>query len=69
MEKRYCLGVFANCARYTVASKLERDKVPQNLYPHQKDRADPVLQGAGADWFAANLKCQAKPGTRVKGKK
>ena len=42
-KKHYCLGSSKNCARYIIASKLGKEKMPANLYPHQKDRAIQLL--------------------------
>ncbi len=42
-KKKYCLGDNSECARYIVAKKLGRDKVPTDLYPNMKDRANEII--------------------------
>jgi len=39
MKKRYCLGDNSQCARFMVAQRLGRDKVPTDLFPNQYDKA------------------------------
>ncbi|HPE70161.1 MAG TPA: hypothetical protein P5560_13030 [Thermotogota bacterium] len=43
LKEKYCLGDFANCARYRIFKKLGKPAVPGDLFPHQKDRADEIL--------------------------
>jgi hypothetical protein len=43
LKQRYCLGDFARCARYRVATPGL--PVPDDLFPNQGDRADRILQG------------------------
>ena len=42
-KKKYCQGDNSNCARYMVASKLGREKVPTNLYPNMVDKANALI--------------------------
>ena len=42
-KKEYCLGDNANCARYMVAEKLGREKVPTTLYPNMFDKANQMI--------------------------
>jgi len=43
MKKRYCLGDNTECARFMVASRLGKEKVPIDLFPGQTDRAMEIL--------------------------
>ncbi|MBN2736209.1 MAG: hypothetical protein JXR70_04450 [Spirochaetales bacterium] len=43
LKKKYCLDNNLNCARYMVAISLGPEKMPSNLYPHEKDRAYVVI--------------------------
>ncbi len=36
---RYCRENNLNCARYMVANALGKEKMPPNLYPHEKEVA------------------------------
>ncbi|MBN2694938.1 hypothetical protein JXR93_09770 [bacterium] len=45
MKKKYCQGDKSECARYLIASKLGRDKVPSDLFPNQLERAFEILKG------------------------
>lgn len=40
---RYCQGDNTKCARYVVAKKLGREKVPTDLYPNMIERADGLI--------------------------
>ncbi|NQT26263.1 hypothetical protein HQ585_12975 [candidate division KSB1 bacterium] len=42
-KKNYCQGDNSKCARYIVAKKLGRDKVPTNLYPNMFDEAEKLI--------------------------
>lgn len=42
-KKNYCQGDSSKCARYMVAKKLGREKVPINLYPNMLDRANEII--------------------------
>jgi len=46
LKKRYCLGDNSQCARFMVASKLGKERVPADLFPGQTDRAREILKGA-----------------------
>jgi len=43
MKSKYCQGMKDSCARYMVAAKLGKEKVPGNLYPNMKDEALAIL--------------------------
>jgi hypothetical protein len=43
IKKKYCLGNNSICARYMVASKLGKEKVPSDLFPEDVDRANEIL--------------------------
>ena len=46
-KTKFCKGDCSNCARFVVAIKLGREKVPTNLYPNMLDRANQLIaQGA-----------------------
>jgi hypothetical protein len=47
IKKKYCLGNNLFCARFMVASKLGKEKVPQDLYPEDIDRAEEILEMSG----------------------
>lgn len=38
-KRNYCKSDFDSCARYMIATKLGKEKVPPNLYPNMKDEA------------------------------
>ncbi len=42
-KKKYCKGDNSKCARYLVAKRLGREKVPANLYPNMMDRANGLI--------------------------
>jgi len=44
-KKNYCQGDNSKCARYMVAKKLGKEKVPQNLYPNMVEKAKELLLG------------------------
>lgn len=43
LKTKYCKENNLNCARYMVAHALGKEKMPPNLYPHEKDRAYIVI--------------------------
>ena len=43
-KKNYCQGDNSKCARYMVAKKLGREKVPTNLYPNMYDEATQLIE-------------------------
>jgi hypothetical protein len=43
-KKNYCQGDNSKCARYLVATKLGREKVPENLYPNMLERAREIVK-------------------------
>ncbi len=45
-KRTYCLGDSGKCARYLVAKRLGREKVPLNLYPNMLDRARDLIAAA-----------------------
>ncbi len=47
MKKRFCLGDNTNCARHMIKAALGKEKVPEDLYPAQVDRAKALLQASG----------------------
>jgi len=46
LKKRYCLGDNSQCARFMVASRLGKERVPADLFPSQTDRAKEILAGS-----------------------
>lgn len=42
-KKNYCQGDNSKCARYIVAKKLGREKVPADLYPNMVDKANELV--------------------------
>lgn len=46
MFKRiFCHGDNSSCARYMVAMKLGRDKIPPDLYPNDREMAIKIITG------------------------
>jgi len=43
-KKKYCEGDSSNCARFVVAKKLGRERVPVNLYPNMFERAREIIE-------------------------
>lgn len=43
LKDKYCKNNNLNCARYMVANALGGDRMPSNLYPHEKERAYQVI--------------------------
>jgi methyl-accepting chemotaxis protein len=43
MKKKFCHGTKEECARYMVATKLGKEKVPAELFPNMKERALSIL--------------------------
>jgi hypothetical protein len=39
LKAKYCRNNNLNCARYMVVNALGKDKMPADLYPHEKERA------------------------------
>ena len=42
-KKKYCLADGSQCARYRVAEKVGREKVPKNLYPNMYDKIESII--------------------------
>jgi hypothetical protein len=52
LKMMYCHGDFLKCARFIVSSKLGPEGVPEDLFPHQVDKAKLLLassQGSSGD--------------------
>jgi hypothetical protein len=47
LKNEYCRSNNLHCARYMVAMALGEDKVPENLYPHEKEVAYSLLSEEG----------------------
>lgn len=43
MKEKYCQKNNLNCARYMVFMALGRESIPNELFPHQKERAYEVI--------------------------
>lgn len=43
MKEKYCRKNNLNCARYMVFMALGKESMPDELFPHQKDRAYEVI--------------------------
>lgn len=39
MKQKFCQSNNLNCARYMVVNSLGKDKMPDDLYPDEKNRA------------------------------
>jgi len=46
MKKHYCLGDHQSCARFMVFSALGREHVPADLFPHNLERAQGLVEAA-----------------------
>jgi len=44
---KYCQHEFHKCARYLVYKSLGPDKVPLNMFPNQRDRAQKIIDTGG----------------------
>ncbi|MDD3626256.1 MAG: hypothetical protein PHV06_02940 [bacterium] len=44
IKEKYCKGDNSDCARYMVFKTIGREKVPGNLFPHQKDIAETIIK-------------------------
>jgi hypothetical protein len=44
MKNTYCQGNYSSCARHMVFIKLSKDEVPNDLFPHQQERAKEFLK-------------------------
>ena len=42
-KKTYCVGNNSNCARYLVLKVLGKDKVPDDLFPNEAQRAKNII--------------------------
>ena len=47
MKVKYCRTNNLNCARYMVANALGKEMMPEELYPHEKQRAYLVIAEHG----------------------
>jgi methyl-accepting chemotaxis protein len=47
MKEEYCLSNNLHCARYMVAMAVGEDRVPADLYPHEKDKAYTLIAELG----------------------
>jgi methyl-accepting chemotaxis protein len=45
LKEKYCRGDFVNCARFMVLGELGPAGVPEDLFPHQTERARKLLGG------------------------
>lgn len=43
-RQHYCRDHFDECARFTVASKLGSERVPENLFPNDMRRAQQLIR-------------------------
>ena len=43
-KDHYCRGDKSLCARFMIASRLGRDKVPAGLFPNMTDKAQDILK-------------------------
>ena len=41
----YCTDNFPGCARFMVRAEIGRDRVPDDLFPNQGDRARTIIGG------------------------
>ena len=43
MKERYCRRDNSKCARYMIFKEVGREKVPSNMFPVEKDRAEKII--------------------------
>jgi len=43
LKRRYCRKDNSKCARFMVFKKLGREKVPLDLFPNQRERAQEII--------------------------
>ncbi len=46
MKKAFCKDNFIECARYMTCTALGRDKVPNDMFPNEPERAHQVITKA-----------------------
>ena len=46
MKSKYCRGDNAQCARYLVRTEVGKEAVPDDLFPHEKDKAQEIIDEA-----------------------
>jgi hypothetical protein len=49
LKDRYCRSRHAVCARWVIREGAGPDKVPEDLFPHQADRANKMLRELGLE--------------------
>lgn len=42
-KKKYCQGNFDGCARYMVATTVGKEKVPSNMFPNMREKAEEII--------------------------
>lgn len=40
MQRKYCKKDFTECARYIMAERFGVDNIPDNMFPHETNRAN-----------------------------
>jgi hypothetical protein len=45
LKGQFCKSDNSSCARYTVFKALGRQKVPTDLFPQQKEKAEKIIAG------------------------
>jgi len=43
MKERYCRKDNSKCARYMIFQEVGREKVPSNMFPVEKERAEKII--------------------------
>ena len=43
-KMKYCQGEYTECARYMVFKALGKPRVPDDLFPREKERAEEIIQ-------------------------
>ena len=44
-KRKYCQDNYGDCARYMVAINVGREKVPSNMFPNMRDKAEEIISG------------------------
>ncbi|MBP1909630.1 hypothetical protein [Methanolobus bombayensis] len=42
-KRKYCQDNYGNCARYMVATTVGREKVPSDMFPNMRDKAEEII--------------------------
>lgn len=46
MKKKFCRDTFTQCARYMTCTALGRERVPEDMFPNEQERAKEIIAAA-----------------------